>query len=283
MKVISIFNMKGGVGKTTTSDNVAVGLANKGYKVLLVDFDPQANTTQLFLKDKKHDIIPFLKDKLEIENYTLNEFVRDFNNEIHFNEDVSDCLFDKDKVYTTIKRTNYQNLDILPAKITLSLAETNIMNERMKAQHDRLDKVLKAISDHYDYAIIDCAPSLNLLTLNAMVASHQCIIPMKVDFASVSGFIVTLENVYEAIQSYNLDLDISILFTMVEKTITDKLFVDLIKKTCKNHTFNTIIRNGANQIKKMGFNNQVILDAKLDTHVKNDYINLVNEIVEVKE
>lgn len=154
-KVISVANQKGGVGKTTTSVSLSAILAKKGKNILMIDMDPQGNgTSGLGInKNVKFSVYDVIIDNVEIEN--------------------------------TIQKTEIDNLDVCPSNINLAGAEVELvdMEEREKRLKDKLDK----IKDKYDYIIIDCPPSLGLVTLNAFTASDSVLIPVQCEYYALEG------------------------------------------------------------------------------------------------
>lgn len=154
-KIISVANQKGGVGKTTTSVSLSAILSKKGKKVLMIDMDPQGNGTSGLGIDKnvKFSVYDVIIDEVEIEN--------------------------------TIQKTEIDNLDVCPSNINLAGAEVELvdMEEREKRLKDKLDK----IKDKYDYIIIDCPPSLGLVTLNAFTASDSVLIPVQCEYYALEG------------------------------------------------------------------------------------------------
>lgn len=154
-KVISVANQKGGVGKTTTSVSLSAILAKKGKKILMIDMDPQGNGTSGLGIDKnvKFSVYDVLIDDVEIEN--------------------------------TIQTTQIDNLDVCPSNINLAGAEVELvdMEEREKRLKNKLDK----IKEKYDYIIIDCPPSLGLVTLNAFTASDSVLIPVQCEYYALEG------------------------------------------------------------------------------------------------
>ena len=146
-KIISIANQKGGVGKTTTSVSLSAILAKKGKKILMIDMDPQGNGTSGLGIDKnvKFSVYDVIIDDVEIEN--------------------------------TIKKTEIENLDVCPSNINLAGAEVELVD--MEEREQRLKSKLDKIKEKYDYIIIDCPPSLGLVTLNAFTASDSVLIPVQ--------------------------------------------------------------------------------------------------------
>lgn len=195
--VIAIANQKGGVGKTTTAINLGIGLVKRGNKVLLVDLDPQGNATQG---------LGFDADALEI---TITTMLRKIINK--------DYAFEKD--YGIWRHS--EEIDLMPANIELSVLETELIS-LLFGREKILKTYLDMIRDEYEYVIIDCMPSLNLIAINALVAADEVIIPLHAQYYSVKG----LEQLLQTIGSVksnglNESLKISgILYTCVNDRTT---------------------------------------------------------------
>lgn len=278
MKTIITLNQKGGVAKTTTSTNIAVGFAKRGYRTLEVDLDPQANSTDVFANATKFDFEKFLQEKIKKDDYTLNDFAADFDRESERKYDISDLLLDAKLTKETILKTRYKNLDIIPSSINLSLTDTKIKLNQNMPQHNRLKKVLDEVKGDYDYCVVDCPPILNVLTVNALVACDEVIIPIKVDAGAIKGFLLTLENIFEIMENFGIRVKVTILFTMVNRNNVDKLLIQLIKKICNNQVFDTTIRTQAKAITKASFEQTIVIDDDKEK-VSNDYSALVEEIL----
>jgi len=174
-RIFAITNQKGGVGKTTTSINLAASLAATRRKVLLVDMDPQGNATMGSGLDK-HEV------------------------------EVSSCdvlLGDKEAAQA-IETMEHIGFDLLPANSDLTVAEVELMN--MFGREFRLKKALEPIIDRYDYIIIDCPPSLNMLTVNALVAAQGVIIPMQCEYYALEGLTALMQTIESISEAVNPDL-----------------------------------------------------------------------------
>lgn len=217
-KIISLVNQKGGVGKTTTSINLSASLAVLNKKVLLIDLDPQGNTTT-----------GVGINKADIER------------------SIYDVLTDKCQISDAIIRTRYKGLYVLPATINLAGLDIELIE---KGQTDpgftkasQLKKHLDEIKDKFDYIIIDCPPSLGLITTNALTASNSVIIPVQCEFFALEGIMQLLNTIMLAQKSLNPNLEIEgVLLTMLDsRTNLGIEVVDDIRKFFKEKVYNTII------------------------------------------
>ena len=208
-KIISIINQKGGVGKTTTAVNLAAELADKGHKTLLIDEDAQGNSTSGLSKDVK------------------------------FGKDLYDVLLD-DADAAAVK-TAVKKLWLPPSSIDLAGAEIEIAG--LPEREFLLRKKLAAIKDSYDYILIDCPPSLGLLTLNALVASDSIIIPIQAEFYALEGLSQLVKTVQVVSRKLNPSLHIlGILLTMFDgRTNLSLQVAEEVKKYFGSKVFRTVI------------------------------------------
>ena len=186
VNVISVANQKGGVGKTTTTINLAASITDRGYRVLIVDIDPQGNATS----------------GLGIEKSEIDQ-------------DIYNVLIDEIPIQDTIHHTSIAKLDMVPATINLSGAETELIS--MMARETRLKSALDAISDQYDFIFIDCPPSLGQLSINAFTASDSILIPVQSEYYAMEGLSQLLNTIRLVQKHFNKDLGVEgVLLTMLD-------------------------------------------------------------------
>lgn len=216
MKIICIFNQKGGVGKTTTNINLCAYLAMEGYKVLTIDIDPQGNTTSGFGLDKKN---------LEVSMYDV--LTTDFS--------LKEVIVKSDLV---------QNLYVAPSTMALAGAEVEIIG--IPSRETILINKVKEVKDEYDYIFIDCPPSLGLLTINALTCSDSVLIPIQCEFYALEGVGQLINTIQLVKKSLNKKLEIEgVLMTMFDyrTNLSNEVYSE-VKKYFKDKVYkNTIPRN----------------------------------------
>lgn len=217
-KVISLVNQKGGVGKTTTSINLASSLGAEGKKTLLIDLDPQGNASN---------------------GLGLN--TNDFNNDIY------DVITGACEVKKAIIKTKFKNLSIIPSTINLAGVDVEFVKKMLEdpefRQNEQLRIKLAEIRDYYDFIIIDCQPSLGISTMNALVASDSVIIPVQCEYFALEGITQLLNSIILVQSNMNPDLKIEgVLLTMLDgRTNIGLEIIEEVRKCFKNKVFDTII------------------------------------------
>ncbi len=223
-KIISFANQKGGVGKTTSAVNVAASLGVLGYKVLLIDLDPQGNATSG---------VGISKRALKA---TIN-----------------DVLVGEMPAKEAIRTTEYANLDIIPANIALAGAEYNLYQDG--GNEKIMKNALSEVRDKYDYIIIDCPPSLSMLTVNSMVASDGVIIPMQCEFYALEGLSQLTVTINKIKANFNPALNIvGILITMYNsRLLLSMQVINELNKHYSDRLFETKISRGVKVSEAPGF------------------------------
>lgn len=250
MKVIAIVNQKGGVAKTTTTVNLATAFAAVNKKILVIDLDPQGNSSTGFgisQQQRKNTIYQVLTNLIELKD--------------------------------TIISTDIPNLEIITSNTNLSAAELDLT--KLKDREYILMKLLEEIKILYDYIIIDCPPSLNLLTVNALVASDEVLIPMQCDFYSLEGLSHLLKTIEIVEKKLNPKIKIAgILFTMYDKRnrLTEQVEED-VRKCLGELVFKTVIPRNIKLSEAPSYGKPAIIyDYKCSGAIA--YIELTKEILE---
>ncbi|HHX32827.1 MAG TPA: ParA family protein [Mollicutes bacterium] len=255
-KIISLVNQKGGVGKTTTSINLAASLGKLGKKTLLIDLDPQGNTTT-GLGVNKGDI--------------KNSIYEVLNGS-------SDCK-------RAIIKTKFKNLSIIPATINLAGLDVELLEKGYQdlefKKNEQLRNALSLVKDNYEYIIIDCPPSLGLLTTNALVASDSVIIPVQCEFFALEGITQLLNTIIMTQTRLNPNLKIEgVLLTLLDsRTNLGLEVVEEVRKFFKEKVFNTIIPRLIRLVEAPS-HGEPINEYDPSSRAAEAYLNLAREVIE---
>jgi len=252
-KIIAIANQKGGVGKTTTAVNLSSCLAYKGKSVLVIDIDPQGNTTSGLGIDKKNV-------SMSIYDVLINDV------------DINESFLD----------TAIEGLKICPSNIQLAGAEVELVS--LMSREMRLKSAISTIINNFDYIIIDCPPSLGLLTLNSLTASNTILVPIQCEYYALEG-LGQLMNTVRLVQKHlNSKLDVEgVVLTMFDaRTNLSIQVVDEVKKYFKNKVYRTIIPRNVRLSEAPSFGLPIILyDPK--SKGAECYLELAEEVIEYTE
>ena len=249
-RIISMCNQKGGVGKTTTTINLGAALARYGRRVLAVDFDPQG-ALSAGLGVPAHDV-----------------------------PTIYDLMLGKVKdPREVIQRTEVEGLDVIPANIDLSAAEVHLINE--VAREQILAGVLRKVSEDYDVILVDCQPSLGLLTVNALTASHGVLIPLACEYFALRGVALLIETVEKVKERLNPQLDLDgIIATMYDpRTLHAREVLERVVATFDEKVFDTVIGRTV-KLPDASVAAKPILDYAPSNAAAEAYLQLARELVE---
>ena len=249
MKVISIANHKGGVGKTNTAINLAAGLAHFSRKLLLIDMDPQGNTS------RGYGIDTSLVDK-----------------------SIMEVLMDEYKIKESIQPTVVKNLDIIPSKLIVSNLE-----ETPEKKFYLLKKALNKVANIYDYVIIDCPPSLGVLTINSLTASNSIIIPVQCQYFALNAVTQILANIANVKSKYNPDLSIEgVVLTMYDPASElDNEIANEIRTIFKEKTYSSRIPR-TNSIPESNIRGIPVTMWRPSGKASTAYLSLAKEVIDAE-
>jgi chromosome partitioning protein len=254
MRTIAIANQKGGCGKTTTAVNVAVSLAERGKKVLIIDFDPQGHSS-IGLGQDVEDLPLTIYDAITKPQISISE---------------------------VIVKTNFECLDLAPSNVLLSGAEIELVS--VVGREFVLTKELKTVKDKYDICIIDCPPSLSLLTLNALVTSTDIIVPVQVQYYAMEGLkqlFETVNIIKEHLRSCNVKI-LGLLLTFVDKTtLLSKQTQKQMREYFGDLVFKTVIHRCV-RLAEAPSTGEPILTYAPESRSTAEYMALADEIINSK-
>ena len=249
-KVIAVANQKGGVGKTTTAVNLSACLAYRGKKTLLIDADPQGNATS----------------GLGFEKNTVSH-------------SIYDAIINSTEIEKCILATEVENLDLCPANIQLAGAEVELVS--LISRETRLKIAVDDVREKYDYILIDCPPSLGLLTLNSLAAADTILVPIQCEFYALEGLSQLMSTVKVVQKHLNTRLDVEgVVLTMFDaRTNLSSQVVDEVKKYFSKKVYRTIIPRNVRLSEAPSFGQPIII---FDSKSKGSecYLSLADEVIE---
>ncbi|HBF5866212.1 AAA family ATPase [Clostridioides sp. ZZV14-6044] len=272
MKTICVYNIKGGVGKTTTTINLAAILSKNNYKVLIIDADPQANLSKTF------------------ENYnpttlTMAELLVDKN------------LLAKD----VIMETGYKNMNLIPSEIRLSYTEMELLSDMIyenilvdkkvdnknlrftRKYVNKLKTILNEVENEYDYCLIDCPPAWNLITMNVLCVSNSVLVPIVIDRYILDGVSDLMKKINEIKDEFNPGLSIDGFFvTRDEPTTINKQMKVVLRESFGDMFLKSSIRK-AIAVSESTLKNQAVVFYKIDSNASKDYYKLAIELKIIKK
>ena len=249
-KIIAFANQKGGVGKTTSAVNIAASVGILGKSVLLIDLDPQGNTTSGVGINKKN---------LKSSSYEL--------------------LIDEIDAKQAVVETEFRNLSVIPSNISLAGAEFDLY--QLENREYRLKKQLEAVKDNYDYIFIDCPPSLGMITVNALAAADAVIIPMQCEYYALEGLSQLMITIRKIKQLYNPELEIcGILITMFNgRLILTMQVISELKKYYSDKLFKTPVSRNVKLSEAPSFGKPVYYHDKSSKGAV-EYLEVAKELIE---
>lgn len=252
-KIIAITNQKGGVGKTTTAINLSAAMAEKGKKVLVVDIDPQGNTTSGLGIEKN-----------ELENTVYELMLGECS--------INECMIEN----------VFENLSIIPTNVNLAAAEIELIDEDHKEY--KLKNELDYVKDKFDYIFIDCPPSLSMLTVNAMTASNTVLVPIQCEYYALEGLSQLIHSVNLVKRKLNPELDMEgVVFTMYDsRTNLSAQVVENVKEVLEHKIFDTLIPRNIRLAEAPSYGMPITQYDPKSTGAES-YLKLAEEIIEANE
>lgn len=252
-KSIAVFNQKGGVGKTTTVINLCACLANRGKKVLMIDIDPQGNTTS----------------GVGIDKTTLEKTIYDV---LINGRNPAECIID----------TNRENLFIIPSSVQLAGAEIELTE--MNKRELKLRECIDSVKNEYDYVFIDCPPSLGLLSINALSAVDSVLIPIQCEYYALEGVSQLMNTIKLVKKSLNPDLDIEgVVLSMFDgRTNLSIQVVDEVKKYFRGKVYTTMIPRNVRLAEAPSYGMSII-EYDIKSKGAESYMDLADEFIELSE
>lgn len=252
-KIVAVANQKGGVGKTTTAVNLSASLGVLEKRILVIDADPQANTTSA---------LGFDPEEVKLGTYQVLEH--------------------EASAEDAVVKTNNPNLDLIPAQIDLVAVEIELVDKERR-EH-MLKSSLNSVKDKYDYIFIDCAPSLGLITLNALTAADSVIIPIQCEYFALEGLGKLLNTIKSVQNIHNPDLDIEgLLLTMYDSRLRlSNQVVEEVRTHFNKMVFNTIIQRNVRLSEAPSYGETIIMYDASSNGAEN-YLNLAREFLEKNE
>ncbi len=260
-EIMAIANQKGGVGKTTTTINLSAALAEKGKRVLVIDMDPQGNTSSGLGIDKE-----------DLKN--LSNPTEDGKANTIYQLMIGECDFDE-----CVMKDVYENLDLLPANIDLSAIE--IESIEMENKNYILADIVEKIRDDYDFVLIDCPPSLNALTINSMTTADSVLVPIQCEYYALEGLDQLIHTISLVKDRLNAKLYINgVVFTMYDgRTNLSMAVIDAVRNSMNQKIYDTIIPRGVRLAEAPSHGMPITKYDRRSTGSK-AYLALADEIIE---